>query len=142
LVLEFGVRKNLLEFCIIDIYYYLDSRYDINNRDVNLKEIKPTIEKLINFEIQNFIADLFAEKFSGRKEYFISSSKEVDFIITKRNKPIIVGEVKWKKITKNDINKFLKSSEFFNCKKFLVCKKGTKNDQIEVLDAKNICSES
>ena len=123
---------------IMNIYYYLDDRYDIGNREVSLEEMKPTLQKLINFEIQNFIADFFAEKLLGRKEYFISPSKEVDFIITKRNKPILVGEVKWKMLSKLDIEKFKKSSSNFSCSKVLVCKKGAKTDELEIISAKEL----
>lgn len=109
---------------IMNIYYYLDSRYNISERNVSLEEIKPTIEKLINLEIQNFIADLFAQLYNGRKEYFISGDKEVDFIITKRNKAEIIGEVKWKRIEKEDINKFMRNSDRLYGKRMIVCKSG------------------
>ena len=54
---------------LMNIYYYLDSRYDISNRTISLEEIRPTLQNIINLEIQNFIADLFAEIYEGRKEY-------------------------------------------------------------------------
>jgi len=123
---------------IMNVYHYLDSRYDISNRNCSLNEIEPTLQKLINFEIQNFVADFFAEKYDGRKEYYLSSSKEVDFIITKRNKPIIVGEVKWKTITKEDIERFKESVKDFYCRKVLICKKGIKDNQIETIDAEGL----
>lgn len=123
---------------IMNIYYYLDDRYNITNREVSLEEIKPTLRKLINFEIQNFLADFSAEKFSGRKEYFLSPSKEIDFIITQRNKPLIVGEVKWKKISLADVENFKESSADFFCRKILMGKQGIKSEEIEVLDSQSI----
>lgn len=123
---------------IMNIFYYLDDRYDITDREVSFEEIKPTLNRLINFEIQNFLADFFAEKFSGRKEYFLSPSKEIDFIITQRNKPIAVGEVKWKNISKEDIENFKKSSADFFCRKILIGKEGIKSEGIEVLGSRDI----
>lgn len=123
---------------IMNVYYYLEDRYNITNREVDLEEIKPTLGKLINFEIQNFLADFFAEKFSGRKEYFISPLKEIDFIITQRNKPIAVGEVKWKKIVQSDVENFKTSSADFFCRKILIGKHGIKSEQVEVLDSEGI----
>lgn len=123
---------------IMNIYYYLDSRYDISNRTISLDEVKPTLEKLMHLEIQNFIADLFAELYNGRKEYYISMDKEVDFIITKRNKAEVIGEVKWKKITKEDIVKFRRNSDSLYGKKILVCKSGESQQEIEVKSPKEL----
>lgn len=109
---------------IMNIYYYLENRYDISNREVSLGEMKPTLEKLVNLEIQNFIADFFVEKNNGRKEYYISPQKEFDFIITKRNKLEIVGEVKWKKSELKDIEKFKKNTENLPGRKMMVFKYG------------------
>ncbi len=125
---------------IMNIFYYLESRYDISSRDISLEEIKPTLEKLINMEIQNFIADIFAEMHNGRKEYYVSPDKEVDFIITKRNKPEIVGEVKWKKINSEDVKRFKAVSENFRGKPVMVCKTGKQSGDIEILDAEDIVS--
>jgi uncharacterized protein len=124
---------------LMNLYYYLDSRYDISNRNISLEEVKPTLQKLINLEIQNFIADLFAEIYNGRKEYFVSPDKEVDFIITKRNNIEVIGEVKWKIIDSGDIAKFKRNSERFNGKKILICKKSkVKDDFIEVLTPRDL----
>ncbi len=110
---------------IMNVFYYLESRYDLSTRTISLEEIKPTLEKLANLEIQNFLADLFAELYEGRKEYFISPEREVDFIITQRNKPIIIGEVKWKALTTDDGRKFLRNAERLAGRKVLIGKSGT-----------------
>ena len=124
---------------IMNVYYYIESRYDISNRAVSLEEIKPTLEKLINLEIQNFVADIFAELHKGRKEYSVAPDKEVDFIITIRNKPAIIGEVKWKKVSQSDIQKFLKNTERMRGKRILICKSGDKEDKdVEILDARQV----
>lgn len=132
----FNSKRNFyrLSSPIMNIYYYLDSRYNISDRDMGIEEVKPTIEKLINLEIQNFIADFFAEKVGGRKEYYISPEKEFDFIITKRNKPEIVGEVKWKNANKKDTGKFMKKAEHLPCKKLVIFKRGTAEGSINAED--------
>ena len=126
---------------LMNIYYYLDSRYNISDRAISLEEIKPKLQKLINFEIQNFIADLFSELYEGRKEYLVSQDREVDFIITLRNKPEIIGEVKWKKLEQEDINKFKRNSEGLSGKKILFCKNSEiKDKEIEIIEPKNLVS--
>lgn len=133
-------NKHFYRLCspIMNIYYYLDGRYNISNREVSFKEMEPTLRKLINFEIQNFVADYFAEKEDGRKEYFVSPSKEIDFIITQRNKPVIVGEVKWKKVNFEDLRKFSSSVEDFSCRRIIFCKKGENLEGVKVIEAQQL----
>ncbi len=57
----------------------------------------------------------------------------VHIIITIRNKPKLVGEVKWGKVTKNDINRFLEKVENFDCKKVIVVKKKLDTDEVDIL---------
>lgn len=124
---------------IMNVYYYIESRYDISSRPVSLEEIKPTLEKLINLEIQNFIADIFAELHNGRKEYSVAPDKEVDFIITIRNKPAIIGEVKWKKVNKEEVSKFIKNTERMHGRRVLICKSADFEDKdVEIMDVKQL----
>ncbi|MEK6857020.1 MAG: AAA family ATPase, partial [Nanoarchaeota archaeon] len=90
----YNSKKNYyrLKSPMMNVYYYLNDRYDLD-REPSFEELKPTIQKLINLEVQNFIADLFSEIIGGRKEYYVSKDKEIDFIITKRNKAVLIGEV-------------------------------------------------
>ncbi len=119
---------------IMNIYYYLDSRYDISNREISKDEAKPTLEKLINLEIQNFIADFFAEEEGGRKEYYISPDKEFDFLITKRNRLEIIGEVKWKKAELKDVERFKEASQHLPGKKIVIFQQGKAGDSINAED--------
>ena len=124
---------------IMNLYYYLEDRYNIANREVTLDEMKPTLQKLINLEIQNFIADVFAEYHKGRKELFFTHDEEIDFIITKRNKASVVGEVKWKDLSEKDINRFEKKTSRFFCRKIIVGKKiDSRPGKVEALDSKDI----
>ncbi|MDI6655808.1 MAG: AAA family ATPase [Candidatus Hydrothermarchaeota archaeon] len=123
---------------IMNIYYYLESRYNISNREVSLEEVKPTLERLINLEIQNFIADFFAEKNNGRKEYYMSPQKEFDFVITRRNRLEIVGEVKWKKVEAQDVEKFRKNTEDLSGRKVIIFKHGKLK---ESMNAEEILSD-
>lgn len=126
---------------LMNLYYYLESRYDISERAVSLEEIRPTLQKVINLEIQNFIADVFSELYEGRKEYFISSEREVDFVITVRNKPAIIGEVKWKKLDEKDMNKFKNNSEGLYGKRMLFCKSGVGTDtEVEIITPEKLLS--
>jgi len=66
----------------MEAFFYLADRYRFEEVDVSFEEVLPAMEKLRNLSIQNFIADLFASICNGKKEYFVTPSKEIDFIIT------------------------------------------------------------
>lgn len=136
----YNLKSNFyrLKSPIMNIYYYLESRYGINSREISFEEAKPTLEKLVNLEIQNFVADFFAEKEGGRKEYYISPQKEFDFIITKRNKLEIVGEVKWKKAEAKEMEKFTDNAKELSGKKIIIFREGKLEG---ALNAENIVSE-
>ncbi|RLE86020.1 MAG: ATP-binding protein, partial [Thermoprotei archaeon] len=53
---------------IMETFYYLESKYDVSEREVSLDEVKPTLENIIRLEVEDFIADLFACYFKGRRE--------------------------------------------------------------------------
>ncbi len=122
----YNLKSNFyrLKSPIMNVYYYLENRYNINSREISFEEIKPTLEKQVNLEIQNFIADFFAEKEGGRKEYYVSPQKEFDFIITKRNRLEIVGEVKWKKAEAKEMENFAENAKELPGKKIIIFREG------------------
>ncbi len=138
----FSSKKKMyrLSSPIMEAFYYLDDKYHFGEADVSFKEAEPAIENLRNFTIQNFIADLFAADLGGRKEYYVSASNELDFIITFRNKPVLVGEVKWGNYTSGDVKKFLKKSEFIRAERVFVTKKKNEEriENIRIVDAEDI----
>lgn len=125
---------------MMEAFYYLTDRYNFEETDVSFEEVRPTIEKLRNLAIQNFIANLFAEIYKGRKEYFVTPEKEIDFIITVRRKATVVGEVKWGKYGLKDLKNFEEKTKYINAKKVFIVKKKTipKFNNIEILDWKDL----
>lgn len=125
---------------MMEAFFYLADRYNFEDRDVSFEEARPTIEKLRNFAVQNFIGDLFASAYHGKKEYYVTPSKELDFIITVRNKAVIVGEVKWGKYDSNDLRKFVEKTTFTKADKIFITKNKneTKIDNVKIMDIDDI----
>jgi tRNA U54 and U55 pseudouridine synthase Pus10 len=117
----------------IRMFYYLDSRYDITEREVSFSEIAPTAEGLLRSGIEEFIVDLLTEHVGGRKERLKDSEREVDVLVTVRNKPALVGEVKWGRATRGDVTTFLEKVEDLRCRKVLFSLKPLDTDEVEVL---------
>ncbi len=125
---------------IMEAFFYLADRYGFEDRDVSFEETRPTIEKLRNFAVQNFIGDLFACAYHGKKEYYVTPSNEMDFIITVRNKAVLIGEVKWGKYDGNDIKKFVEKSAFIKAEKIFITKNKNeaKIDNVKIMDMDDI----
>lgn len=129
-----------LSSSIMEAFFYLADRYGFEDRDVSFEEARPTIEKLRNFAVQNFIGDLFASAYNGKKEYYVTPSKEMDFIITVRNKAVLIGEVKWGKYDSNDLKKFVDKTTFIKAEKIFITKNKneTKIDNVKIMDVDDI----
>ncbi|MCZ7400662.1 MAG: AAA family ATPase [Candidatus Methanoperedens sp.] len=138
----FSSKKKMyrLSSPIMEAFFYLADRYGFEDRDVSFEEARPTIEKLRNFAVQNFIGDLFASAYHGKKEYYVTPSKEIDFIITVRNKAVLIGEVKWGEYDGNDLKKFVEKSTFIKAEKIFITKNKneTKMDTVKIMDVNDI----
>jgi hypothetical protein len=137
----FSSKKKMykLTSAIMEAFYYLSDRYDFENLSISFKEVEPTLKKLRNLAIEKWVADFFAEMFQGRKEYLVTPKKEIDFLITLRKKVIAVGEVKWGRYSRVDIENFKKKVKNIKAKKFFVVKdKEIEDKEIEVIDAKEL----
>ncbi len=138
----FSSRKKMykLTSSIMEAFYYLDDRYDFGEADVSFDEAGPTLEKLRNLAVQKWVGDFFAEIYQGRKEYFVTPEKEIDFIITVRNRPVVVGEVKWGRYNRADIIKFKEKTGHIHGKKVFVVKEkvGPEVDGVKIIDGKDM----
>ncbi len=117
----------------ITLFYYLESRYSISDGHVPFEGIRPTAENVLRTGIEAFVADLLVEVVGGRKELIKTSEREIDVLVTVRNKPALVGEVKWGKVSSADVDNFLEKVKGLKCRKVFVCKHRIKADRVEVL---------
>ncbi len=131
-------KRYRLSSAAMELFYYIDSRYDLEERDVSFDEMAPALENIRNLHIENFLADLLAETLGGRKELIKSAGMEIDILITKRNKPVFVGEVKWGKLEKKDVENFIEKTRKFSCRKAIIFKtlhsfSGAKGTGIDII---------
>ena len=117
------------------LYYYIASRYDIDSREFSMREMEPAVKNFRNIAIERFFSDLFASELDGRREWSKTAEKEIDILITVRNRPVLVGEVKWGRVRKRDVDDFLDKVEDFHCKKILITKNAYSAEGVEVMSA-------
>jgi hypothetical protein len=120
---------------LMEAFYYLCDRYDFEEREISFEDVRPTLERLRNLAIQNWVADFFAEVYQGRKEYLLAAEREVDFIITRRGTPLVAGEVKWGGCGRGEVEKFKEKTRGIRCRKILVTKQdpGFADEEVEVV---------
>jgi hypothetical protein len=111
----------------MEAFYYLADRYAFDEVEVSFEEVRPTLERLVDMHVQDFVSQLFAEKEGGKRMYYFTPDQEIDFIITVRGRPRLVGEVKLGKVGDRDLRRFEETASIFpDTEKVLVC--GTKVD--------------
>jgi len=130
-------KAYLLRSPIFQMFYYLADRYDIEQREIGFAQAQEAVRKVRNLAIQRFIGEVFARSLDGRLEY--SYEPELDFIITKKGRPVLVGEVKWGRYDRKDLHNFKQKSSDLDCRKVLVApKRNGTLDGIEIIDASEI----
>ncbi len=138
----YGSRRKIyrLKSPIMEAYYYLDSKYDVSEREVMYSEVEPTVKLLLRLHVEDLVAELMAEYYRGRREY--SLKPEIDLIVTRRGKPVAIGEVKWGSYTNRDLENFYSKTGALPGLKIFVTKEKEKDRYKDVLlvDAEDIAS--
>ena len=130
-------KTYLLKSPIFELFFRLADRFDIENREVDMEETVETVQTVRNLAIQRFVGEIFASRFKGVLEY--SFDPELDFIITRKGRPVVVGEVKWGRYDRKDIVKFIDKASDIDCPKVLVTKvKCADHEGIEIFDASDM----
>ncbi len=125
---------------IMDLYFYIDEKYGFDLEGMELAN--EVYNERSPRHIESFIGEILAQILKGSFEYRMDKDSEVDIIITRRNKTILVGEVKWsEKVKKSDIRKFLRKVEDFDCRKVLITKKKIDTDEVECLNPDDLIQE-
>ncbi len=122
----------------IRAYYYIESRYRLSDFSSSLEEIRPSLSMIHDLAIEDMLADLMAQVLGGTKTWLKDSEKEIDILITKRDRPVLVGEVKWGKTRRSDISKFLDKVEDLDCRKVMISKVPVDSDELEILTPERI----
>ena len=103
---------------MMDLYYYLDEKYNFSEVDLNRKYF---IEK-IPFHVEDFFRNLLSKIFEMRVFMINKPDLQIDLVFGDFKKLKIIGEVKWKKNIYRKEIKILeeKLGRFKECRKLLV----------------------
>ena len=118
------------------IYYYIDEKYNLSERKFTIEEILPIIDELVPRIVEDTIREALAEIYGLRENVFEAKDYDIDGCLLKINKLEIALEVKWGKISVEDIKKTEQNMQKIDPKRkilFVQDKAGIKFDG-EVLD--------
>ena len=76
---------------LIDLYFYLDEKYNFSEADLPASYVG---EKLPLY-VEDFVRELLAKVYGLRVE--IPRSPDVDFVLSRFSRPLVAGEVKWRR---------------------------------------------
>lgn len=126
---------------IMDTYYYLADKHQVDEVDRSLGELRANLERSISRAIEAFVGSLLRELEGGQLER--AFDPELDIVITRgrRRAPVIVGEVKWGAFDKSDVRIFAEKVSGLSCRKVFVSRapKGPKRvDDIDIIGPKDL----
>lgn len=105
---------------IIDLYYYLDEKYNFSETELDKKYFNEKLRKHVEF----FFRDLLTKILKKRPLIINKPNLEVDIALADFKKLRVVAEVKWKnKISKEEIRQIeekLNNFNNFDCEKVLI----------------------
>ena len=107
---------------IMDTYYYLADKHQVDEVDRPLAEIGANLERSISRGVERFVGALFHELEGGQLEQ--AFDPEIDIVVTRGRKrvPVLVGEVKWGKYDQGDVAGFARKVEGMSCRKVFVAR--------------------
>ena len=128
---------------MIDLYYYLDEKYNFSERDVDDRYFMERIP----FHVESFFRELLSKMFMLRAFMINKPDLQIDIALSDHKKLKVVCEVKWKeRVRTGEIREIEnKLVRFKACKKILIVKNvkalDREPDGIEVWDVDKILSK-
>jgi len=122
---------------IMELYYYLEERYGLESEEDAV--IRAVIEDRVPIHVESFLGELMADLLGGVNRYHVTKDFDIDILITKRNTPIFVGEVKWKKkVGKGEVFKFLNRVQDYSCPKAIISKTPIETEDVDIYTPERI----
>ncbi len=107
---------------LLDLYFYLDSKYGFSEIDIPEGEIRRIFMEKLPIHVEHFFRNLFSKIYGLKSGKIIEKAYDVDIVLFSFKKIKAVGEVKWKKfVSLSEIRKMEEILSKFSCKdKFLI----------------------
>ena len=136
-------RSKAYRLCspIMDTYYYLADKHQIDEVDRPLSEVRASLERSISRAVERFVGALLQEHEGGQLERAFHPDLDVVVTMGRKRAPILVGEVKWGVYDRADVAAFARKVEGMSCRKMFVTRspKGPRSlGDVEVLGPRDL----
>lgn len=113
-LIDFGVIKRVLIFNkkdyayflvspLMKLYFYADEKYNFSEES-SPEKAKLILSELIPVIAESSIREFLAHKYGLREAIISEKSREIDVCLLRFKKPYLLGEIKWKKINRKELN--------------------------------------
>ena len=129
---------------IIDLYFYLDSKYGFSEIDIPLIEVEKVFYEKLPLHVEQFFRNLLSKITGMRKSKIIEKDYDIDIVLKSFQKIKVVAEVKWKKfISRREIYRIEENlNKFRQARKILIVPDSKvleeEPEQIEIWDVDKI----
>lgn len=119
---------------IFSVFYYLSDKYEMDHSKPSFEIMRENIVKIHSLCYEDFVAELIAHILGGYLRY--SHDPEIDgIIVDRKEKPIAVVEVKYGKMGRSEVSKFVDKTENIRGKRIVVAKNKMAYEDVTVLTA-------
>jgi len=105
---------------LIKLYYYADKKYNISERDLNVEDLFPILEKIFPKIVEQKVRENLAKENGLIETIYESPELEIDGILLKFQKPEIALEIKWQTPKKSEIKNCENKLKKINSKKKII----------------------
>ena len=120
---------------LLDMFFYADEKYGLLETQVPLGHIEQVINQKLPFHVERFVKALAAKAY-GMQTVKIEDP-EIDFALVSFKRLKVVGEVKWGKVSAEDVREVEKKlGQYKGAERLLVVpdKTGLKSDVLRIIE--------
>jgi len=132
---------------IIDLYFYLDSKYGFSEIDIPEEEVEKVFLAKLPLHVEQFFRNLLSKLFGLKKGMAVEKEYDVDIVLQSFRKISLVAEVKWKKsVSRQEVRRLEERfQKYRGARKILIVPEEnvpeTEPEEIEVWDSNRVVEE-
>ena len=132
---------------IIDLYFYLDSKYGFSEIDIPEEEVEKVFLAKLPLHVEQFFRNLLSKLFGLKKGMAVEKEYDVDIVLQSFRKISLVAEVKWKKsVSRQEVRRLEERfQKYRGARKILIVPEENvpeiEPEEIEVWDSNRVVEE-
>jgi len=119
---------------LLDLFFYANEKYGLLETQLPAEFIKKVIDEKLPIHVERFVSSLASKVYSMEKVKIEEPEIDIALVLFKKLK--IVGEVKWSRITMEDVRAVEKKLEAFDAERLLIVpdKSGLRSKILKIIE--------